>query len=146
MNSKQEKAIQTFRSGYNCAQSVLKAFLDDFDADVKTTLLLTTGFGAGMGRLQKTCGAVTGSFMVLGLYNAKTFTTNEERNEKIQSMIQDFHRQFVIRYHTTDCKQLLNCDLNTEEGQKYASKHNLFETTCEDCVSQSVKILEEMME
>ncbi len=145
MNSKQEKAIQTFRSGYNCAQSVLTAFLDDFDADVETTLQLTTGFGAGMGRLQKTCGAVTGAFMVLGLYNAKTLTTYQERKEKIQSMIQDFHRQFVSRYHTTDCKQLLNCDLNTEEGQQYASNLNLFETTCEDCVSQSVKILEEMM-
>ncbi len=146
MDSKCEKALQTFRSGYNCAQSVLSAFVEDDAADGWTAMQMSMGFGAGMGRLQKTCGAVTGAFMVLGLYAAKKEAEKAAQKILVTDMIREFHRRFENQFQTTDCAGLLKCDLNTEEGQDHAREHRLFETVCENCVTGSVMIVEEMTE
>ena len=144
MTSKQEKAINTFKSNFNCAQSVFTSFSDEFKLDKNTALSLTSGFGGGMGMLQKTCGAVTGAYMVISLFNSKKFIDNKDRKEKSAAMIQDFYNKFTVINGTTNCKKLMNCDLNTEEGFQYAKDHNLFETVCEKCVSDSVLILEDL--
>lgn len=144
MTSKQKQAINTFKSNFNCAQSVFTSFSDKFGLDKDTANSLTSGFGGGMGMLQKTCGAVTGAYMVISLYNSKIFIDNTDRKEKSAGMIQDFYNKFNAVNGTTNCKKLMNCDLNTEAGSKYAKEHNLFETVCEKCVSDSVLILEEM--
>jgi len=47
---------------------------------------------------------------------------------------------------TTECRKLINCDLSTEEGRKYAHDHHLFEKVCEKCITDSVGILGEMIE
>lgn len=67
----EEKAIVSFKAGLNCAQAVLTAYADDLSFDNNLALSVSCGFGGGMGRLQQTCGAVTGSFMVLGIYNCR---------------------------------------------------------------------------
>ncbi len=64
---KEKKGIDCFKNGFNCSQSVLTAFAGDFDLDEVTALKVAGGFGAGMGRLMETCGAVSGAYMVLGL-------------------------------------------------------------------------------
>lgn len=69
--SRADKAIDSFRAGNNCAQSVLLAFKDDFNFDENLASKISVGFGGGMGRLQEKCGAVTGAFMVIGLYSSK---------------------------------------------------------------------------
>ena len=60
MGHKAEKAINYFKAGYNCAQSVVAAFKDDMGFDENLALEISVGFGGGMGRLQEKCGAVTG--------------------------------------------------------------------------------------
>ncbi len=52
----------------NCAQAVVIAFSDELDFDREMAARISCGFGGGMGRLQETCGAATGSFMVLGIH------------------------------------------------------------------------------
>jgi C_GCAxxG_C_C family probable redox protein len=58
--SKTDIAVQKFTSGYNCAQSVLSSFSNDLGLDENTPLKIACGFGAGMGRKQEVCGAVSG--------------------------------------------------------------------------------------
>ncbi len=65
--TKREIAINYFNNGYNCAQSVVAAFCEDFGVDKKTALMMSEGFGGGMGRMRLTCGAVTGMFFIVGL-------------------------------------------------------------------------------
>lgn len=146
MNNKEEKAIQSFKSGLNCAQAVLAAFAEDLKFDPELVSDISSGFGGGMGRLQKTCGAVTGSFMVLGIYNSKKFPDNRERKENTYTMIQSFGENFTSVHGTMDCGALLNCDLRTEEGQKYFNENNLSEKVCEKCVSDAVSIVEALTE
>ncbi len=142
---KEDKAIDSFKSGLNCTQSVLTAYSDDLNFDNHLALRMACGFGAGMGRLQETCGAVTGSFMVLGIYNCKKHSANNDRKEKTYEMIQRFTDKFKAIHGTTDCKSLLNCDLRTEEGHQYAHDRQLFEIICEKCILDSIRIIEELI-
>jgi C_GCAxxG_C_C family probable redox protein len=146
MSERIEKTLKAFRTGLNCSQSVLTAFTDDLKVDNSLALSISCGFGAGMGRLQGTCGAVTGAFMAIGVYNCKRFTDNKDRKEETYAMVQRFNDRFVSLNGTTECRKLINCDLTTEAGRIYAHDHQLFEKVCEKCISDSVNILEDLIE
>jgi C_GCAxxG_C_C family probable redox protein len=70
-SGKKEKTIDAFRKGFNCSQAVLSSFSPDLGLEKETALKIACGFGAGMAKLQETCGAVTGAVMVLGLKYGK---------------------------------------------------------------------------
>lgn len=144
-NSKQEIAIESFNSGFNCAQSVVKAFSKELEIDEIQALNMSSGFGAGMGRLQKTCGAVTGSYMVIGLHNSLAIQVQENRFDLSSKMIQDFESQFIEKHGTTSCGELINCDFNSAEGQKKFREENIKEVICEKCVSNAVVLLEKIV-
>ena len=146
MSERIEKTLKAFRTGLNCSQSVLTAFTEDLNVDNDLALSISCGFGAGMGRLQGTCGAVTGAFMAIGAYNCKKFTENKDRKEETYAMIQKFNDRFVSLNGTTECRKLINCDLNTKEGLIYAQEHQLFGKVCEKCIADSVNILEDFIE
>ncbi len=143
MKTKEELALCYFQSGLNCAQSVLLAYSEDYQIDLKMALGIASGFGAGMGRLQETCGAVTGSFMALGIISSKENPGNEEL---ICSRVQIFGDKFIFLHDTLDCKSLLNCDLKTMEGRKYFEDNNLCEKVCKQCIRDSITIIEELIE
>jgi C_GCAxxG_C_C family probable redox protein len=140
-----EKALRTFRSGLNCAQAVLTAYSDKLNFDDSLALSVSCGFGAGMGRLQETCGAVTGSYMVLGINTCKKVSENKERKEVTYTMIQKFSEKFKQINGTTDCLELLKVDLKTHEGHLYAVENNLFGSVCEKCISDSISIIDELI-
>lgn len=145
MENKKEKAIAAFKSGYNCAQSVVVAFAEDLNFDKNAALSTAVGFGGGMGRLQETCGAVTGAFMVLGLYNGAKYTDNITLKNDTYSMVQQFDAKFKLIHQTTNCKALLQCDLRSEDGHAFAVENKLFEKICEKCIANAVDILEELI-
>ena len=142
---KEKIALDLFHSGLNCAQAVLTSFSEDLQLDPAVAKSISCGFGGGMGRLQETCGAVTGSFMVLGMYNCQKYMDNILRKDNTYSMIQSFSDRFVSIHGSINCKKLLNCDLKTEEGRKFALEHHVFENICEKCVIDSIKILEDLI-
>lgn len=146
MKKEEDKAISNFRSGFNCAQSVLTAYSDELEFDNSFATCVSCGFGAGMGRLQETCGAVTGSFMVLGIYNGKKYSDNSERKEKTYAMIQNFCESFKSMNSALDCKTLIKCDLRTEEGHRFAKENKLFDTLCEKYIVDSIKIIDKLID
>ena len=138
-------AINVFNNDLNCAQSVLFACSEYLNFDKELALRISCGFGSGMGRLQEVCGAVSGSFMALGLHNSNIYSENSERKEKTAAMIQDFSTIFKLVHGTIKCSELLNCDLNSEEGQKYFEQNDLKKMVCEKCISSSVNIINELI-
>jgi C_GCAxxG_C_C family probable redox protein len=62
------RAQRRFDDGCNCAESVFSAFLEGDVPFSPESVCLATGFGGGMGATHKTCGAVTGAIMAMGLY------------------------------------------------------------------------------
>jgi C_GCAxxG_C_C family probable redox protein len=102
-----EKAVEKFKSGFNCSQSVLWTYAPEFHLDPDTALRIANGFGAGMG------------IMVLGLWYGRGEHDGRERHEKTYAMVQKLIDAFVKKCGTVNCKKLLSgCDLITEEGRK----------------------------
>ncbi len=141
----EEDAIASFRGGLNCSQAVVTAFAERLGFDKEMASQISAGFGGGMGRLQETCGVVTGAFMVIGIYNSQLHQDNLSRKEKSYGMIQEFDRRFTEIHNSNNCHDLINCDLRTAEGRAIAKKNRLHETICEGCMLTSIKILSEMI-
>jgi len=144
METPKKKAAYLFDNGFNCAQSVLTSFGSLFDLKPETTLKIACGFGAGMGRLQETCGAVTGAFMVIGLKYGKVKEEDDEAKEKTYELIKEFSSQFKKIHGSLKCKDIIECDINTPEGNQFYEKNNLHQK-CTSCIEDSVLILNNIL-
>ena len=142
--SKAETAVKFF-DNYNCAQSVLAAYAADYDLEKDKALQIAVGFGAGMGRLQKTCGAISGAIAVLGLSSG---FKEEDRRDKINvvyAKVRRFVEEFTGEKGTVKCLDLLGgCDLSSEEGQKYFKEHNL-KDKCREYVRLCCELLDKYL-
>ncbi len=138
-----KKAVEMFNAGLNCAQSVAAVYTGIFNVDESVIEAVSSGFGAGMGRLQKTCGAVTGAFMVLGLKNRNI--SSDIRKEKVYADVFEFEKRFKAKMNTSACDELLGCDLKTDAGKRKFEKEELKKNICEKCIITAIEILDEMI-
>jgi C_GCAxxG_C_C family probable redox protein len=138
-------ALSVFDSGFNCSQSVLTAFCNEFGLQDEPGLKIACAFGGGMGRMAKTCGAVTGAFMVIGLKYGQTQKDDKAAKEKTYALVKEFTDLFAKERGFLECRELLACDITTPEGFKVAHEKNLFKTICPTCVESAVKILEKIV-
>ena len=140
-----EDAISLFKKGFRCSQAMLSTYGNQFGLDQELALKLASPFGAGMGSLGNTCGAVTGAFMVLGLKYGNSKVGEMKKKEKAYEITKEFVERFKSRNSTIMCKDLLNCDISTFEGRNKAIKENLFIEICPKLVRDSAEILEELL-
>jgi C_GCAxxG_C_C family probable redox protein len=142
---KSETADRVFREGYNCAQAVVVPFAGECSIAETDALRVASVFGAGMGRMQETCGAVTGAFMVIGLKYGFTIPDDQAQRALVLDTTKKFVREFKDVFGTLSCRELLNCDVNTGEGQRKHKEENQRERICRECVALSVRTLEKLM-
>lgn len=135
------EALNRFRSGYNCSQSVLCSLAGELRMDVSFLEKVASGFGGGMGHMQETCGAVTGSYMAISLYCGNKYSDNHERKDEAYRMIRIFNSDFKKDHGTTICRQLLGYELDSPEDHAKAEENNAFEKVCEKCIADSIDIL-----
>lgn len=146
MKTKSEIAVAKFLEGYNCAQAVLYSFCDDLRMEKETALKLACGFGAGMGRKQEVCGAVTGGILVIGAKLGRGEKDDRAATELTYAKTRELMEQFVHRQGTYICRRRLNgCDLTTQEGQEYYKEKDLLNRTCVPCIHSIVEILGQMV-
>ena len=139
MTSKSNKVDERF-SNFNCAQTVFSLFAPELGIDEKAALKISSGFGGGM-TCAETCGAVTGSYMVLGMkHGHSTSDSDEKANTKLR--IQKFNEKFIAKHGSLICKKLLDSDISTIEGLASARKKNLFKTKCPSFIKSACEILE----
>ena len=67
MSERSEKAVELFKSGYNCSQAVFAAYADLFGFDEDTALKVSAGLGGGVGRSREVCGTVSAAAMLIGM-------------------------------------------------------------------------------
>jgi len=115
MNRKQI-AIEKKHSGCNCAQAVVCAFADVVGQDEEFCCKVAAPFGAGMGTMEGTCGALVGAGMVLGLAEKRGMN-------RIMT-------KFLQRNGSTQCKMLKG--VGTGRVLR----------PCDDCVADAVEFLE----
>ena len=78
-----------FKQGLNCAECVLRAFMDIYEVNVPDEVIcMATGFGGGMGHTKNTCGAITGAVLALGLVKGRRdpFGPKEEMGARIKQL------------------------------------------------------------
>lgn len=102
-----QKAMDLFKEGFNCSQSVFLAFKDMYKMDSKTAFMLSSSFGGGMGRLREVCGAVSGMFMVAGVLYGYDDPKDYEAKKVHYERIQQLAKEFELRNGSIVCRQLL---------------------------------------
>ncbi len=140
-----EQAVACFQEGFSCSQAVLSTFAPQFGLDRELALRVSGPFGAGMGRMGDTCGAVTGAFMVIGLLHGRTKAEDQETKDKAYALVAELAGQFRQRNGSLACRELLGCDLGTPEGQQYARDRGLSATRCAKFVRDAAEIVERML-
>jgi C_GCAxxG_C_C family probable redox protein len=146
MKTRSDIAVEKILAGYNCAQAVLFSFCDDLGFDKDNALRLACGFGAGMGRKQEVCGAVSGGILAIGLKHGRGEAQDRTRTEATYARVRELMNQFESRQGTCNCRALLGgCDLNTPEGQRHFKEHDLLNKTCTGCVRTVVDSLETIL-
>ena len=141
-NDRIEHAGAMFREGYSCSQAVLSAYAEEFGLDTETALRLSSGFGGGMARQGKTCGAVTGALMVIGLKYGFSSPTAEKSKEDSYATIHKFTKAMEKRFHTTICNELVGHDISTSAGYDAAKNDDVFNRLCPSFVQAAIEILE----
>lgn len=144
MSKRGDTAKAYFTRGYNCAQSVLMTFSDITGLDEKTSAMLSSGFGGGMGRMREVCGAVSGMFMAASIILGYNDPADTEGKKRTYQMIQTLAEKFKAQNKSIICKELLGLekpeethipDLRTPEYYK--------KRPCGDLVKDAAEILEE---
>lgn len=138
--NKKDKAISYFREGYNCSQAVLMACAGEGEATAKAA----AAFGGGMGRLQKTCGAVTGAYIYFGMNYGASGLPQENDKMQVYERVKSFNKAFVEKNGTDLCSELLGEDLNTPDGKARIKELGLHEKVCEKCIIDALEIIEEI--
>ena len=110
--------------------------------DKKTALKVACGLGAGMGRLQETCGAVSGAYLLIGLKYGKCSKEDDPAKEKTYAIVQEFATQFKERNKTTNCREILCIDLM--HGDKQVAIERV-KTICPKMVQDAAEIIEQML-
>jgi len=135
-----DSATETFLSGYNCAQAVLHSLSPSLGFDCDSALRIACGFGAGFGRQQEVCGAVSGGVMAIGLRYGRGEAEDKSRSEDCYQRTRQFLSAFKQRHGSIHCRELIGCDLLTAEGQQAFRDRNLLRETCARCVKTATEL------
>ena len=117
--------------GYNCAQIVLCSYAEELGIDEETLFRISEGFGAGMGGMMQTCGAVTAMFMALGLANSSGDLQACDTKPQTMKKVRELAAEFEKKNGSIVCRELKGIDT----GKVLRS--------CDGCIEDSIRILGE---
>jgi C_GCAxxG_C_C family probable redox protein len=143
--TKAKKGKDMFRSSYNCAQSVAVQFAADAGFDENTVCKMACAFGAGGGRKQYTCGAVTGALLAISMLKGRELGGVKSGQDEAYAFARELIDRFEATFGTVQCRTLVDdADLLTSEGQARFRDERLGEK-CSTYVAESICILEEIL-
>ena len=114
MEDRIEKAVELFKSGFNCSQSVVAAFADMYGFSEEQALRMSASFGGGIGRMRQTCGAACGMFLLAGLEKGAIDGKDREGKGANYALVQELAEEFKKRNGSMICAELLG--LKKPEG------------------------------
>lgn len=113
-------AVDQFMSGFNCAQSVVSAFADQYGFTREQALHMSASFGAGIGRMRLTCGAVCGMLQLAGLEHCALEGNDRKAKSENYALVQRLADEFRRRNGSITCRELLG--LRKEQRSAEASE------------------------
>ena len=119
--------------GYNCAQIVLCSYAEELGIDEEMLFRISEGFGAGMGGMMQTCGAVTAMFMALGLANSSGDLQACDTKPQTMKKVRELAAEFEKKNGSSVCRELKGIDT----GKVLRS--------CDGCIEDGIRILGEYL-
>ena len=119
--------------GYDCAQIVLCSYAEELGIDEETLFRISEGFGAGMGGMMQTCGAVTAMFMALGLANSSGDLQACDTKPQTMKKVRELAAEFEKKNGSIVCRELKGIDT----GKVLRS--------CDGCIEDGIRILGEYL-
>lgn len=105
--------LEYHKQGYNCAESIVKAFNEENGSNIPVSI--ASPFGTGM-TVGSTCGAVTGALMAVGSLKGREEATS--KNESRQ-YTKEIINQVKEKYGTIECLQLKKNGVTCDEIIEY---------------------------
>lgn len=142
------KAVELFKEGFNCSQSVVAAFADRYGFTREQALRMSASFGGGIGRMRETCGAACGMFLLAGLETGSTNGKDREGKAANYALVQQLAEEFKKRNGALRCAELLGLSrkapvVSTPEArtEQYYAKR-----PCAKIVEEAARIWAESLE
>jgi C_GCAxxG_C_C family probable redox protein len=143
MTNREERAKELYTGGfgYNCAQSVLGAFAEDYGLDMETALKLSNGFGGGV-RTGNVCGAVSGALMALGLECGFHKENDIKQKGYCYKKTDEFIKAIREENGSILCRELLGCDISSPADFQKSDVQEAIQSTCPKLVMSAARILD----
>lgn len=148
MEERIQRAIELFKSGYNCSQSVVAAFADMYGFTEEQALHMSASFGGGIGRMRETCGAACGMFLLAGLEKCAVVGADREGKAANYALVQELAAEFKKRNGSLNCNELLGMRKKTpvtsvpeERTSQYYAKR-----PCTKMVEEAARIWAEYLQ
>jgi len=141
-----EESVRRFVAGYSCAQSLLSVYGPELGLDEALALRIASPLGGGLSRTDGPCGAATGAILVLGCALGHRGPDDEEGQERIRSLTQDFLRRYRERKGSTMCTDILGHDLSRPGVAERVNAEGLSAEPCPEAVRTAAELLEELLE
>jgi len=142
VDSIERRSLALFESGMFCAESVLQTMAEAYG--IKNALIpkLATGFCGGVARTSGMCGALAGGIMAMGLLSGRCKPADSK--DLCYSLTHRFVETFRVQFGSTQCTDLLGCDISTPEGIETFIADELENRICTGIVSRTTGLVEEI--
>lgn len=143
--SKAKEAKKRFEKGFSCAPAVFSTYSEQSGLGKEVALRIACGFGGGIGRTGRTCGAVTGAVMVIGLRHGQVDVADEESRQETHKLVKKFIDRFTALHGSIECRELIGYDLSDSRKLESARESGVFRDKCPVFVYDAARILEDAL-
>ena len=138
-----KQAENNFRNGCNCCQAVFLAYADKFNISEKQALMLTSTFGAGIGKIRETCGVITAMAMITGLADGYSDLHDNEAKQNTYGEMQSMIADFTKVHNTVVCRELLGLQKGEDLAEPAIRDEEYYQSRpCLSLVKTSCEIIE----
>ncbi len=147
MSDRVQRAVELFKSGFNCSQSVFAAFAGEFGMDEETALKVSAGLGGGVGRAREVCGAVSGAAMLVGFKYGATDGDDAEAKARCYQVVQQIIAEFKENNPSIVCRELLelNEGANTDPKPEARTQQYYQKRPCVQLVEDAARAVEKVL-
>ena len=124
----QAQAAEYHARGFNCAQAVACTLAPAGRLDPQTAFILTEGFGAGMGGMTETCGAISGAVAIMGAVMSDGMD-NPKTKGQTYKLSREIAKRFKTKNTTTVCGTLKG--IGSDNGPL---------RSCPGCIDDAIEI------
>ena len=133
MNTKVMETKERHDRGFNCCQAVACTYSEQFGMDEATAFKACEAFGAGMGGMEGTCGAVSGAVFLAGLKNSCVNLEKPVSKAQTYQLSREITERFKKKNGSLVCSELKGVE--TKKPLR----------SCEGCILDAARLVEEIL-